>query len=196
MVLCLLLYLEILWLVTKEGFLTVKFRVVCQGSKWFVWGMNIFPKLFLNPTDICQLSFQGWDLKHNIATYWSMVLAFKVLETDVRVEFFSHSFWIILFFYLLSMKTYKRHQKKKMKSLVNQNLVTYITNIYLFTIATICNFPMLCPCLRAQSSSKPHFLSSFVHNHSYPHTFLSTAFLVTLYSTASPLLPFVKSPVN
>lgn len=104
-----------------------------------------------------------------------MVLAFKVLETDVRVEFFSHSFWIILFFYLLSMKTYKRHQKKKMKSLVNQNLVTYITNIYLFTIATICNFPMLCRCLRAQSSSKPHFLSSFVHNHSYPHTFLSTA---------------------
>lgn len=53
MVLCLLLYLEILWLVTKEGFLSVKFRVVCQGSKWFVWGMNIFPKLFLNPTDIC-----------------------------------------------------------------------------------------------------------------------------------------------
>ena len=34
---------------------------------------------------------------------------------------------------------------------------------------------MLCRCLRAQSSSKPHFLSSFVHNHSYPHTFLSTA---------------------
>lgn len=35
--------------------------------------------------------------------------------------FFPLSFWIILFFYLLSMKTYKRHQKKKkMKSLVNQ----------------------------------------------------------------------------
>ena len=103
-----------------------------------------------------------------------MVLAFKFLETDVCVEFFfSHSFWIILFFYLLSMKHTKDIKKKK--CLVNQNLVTYITNIYLFTAASICTFPVLCPCLRAQSSSKPHFLSSFVHSHSYPHTFLSTA---------------------
>ena len=71
------------------------------------------------------------------------------------------------------MKTYERHQEKK--CLVNQNLVTYITNIYLFTDASIYTFPVLCPCLRAQSSSKPHFLSSFVHSHFYPHAFLSTA---------------------
>ena len=89
--------------------------------------------------------------------------------------FFSHSFWIILFFCLLSIITYKRHQKRK--SLVNQNLVTYqyITNIYLFTVVSICSSPVLYPCLRAQSSSIPHFLSIFVHSPSYPHTFLSTA---------------------
>ena len=106
-----------------------------------------------------------------------MVLAFKFLETDVCVEFFFFSFFLDNIILLPSKyETYKRHQKKKKKKcLVNQNLVTYITNIYLFTAAYICTFPVLCPCLRAQFSSKPHFLSSFVHSHSYPHTFLSTA---------------------